>query len=443
MPTQLQFDGPNLERLLARVRDELGSTARIVSAEKVRTGGLAGFFARERFEICVETDDGDGAPATPALPPTSLLELAEAVSDQERRSVSTETTTFGDVLRRLTQDGEGAPRMPLADLPLQRGPAQAWPRPPVVTLPSVTPPVVTLPVMAVPVLTAPAATRPTVLPPPIVTESTPAGPPEQALPAPGPFHPEVLVEVLLAEAREEPSTPGPVSHAVVVREPARPADPQRECPEARPALGLSLLGLPAHLMPGDCSDGLRAALVASLTRLPEADEIVNAPGQVLAVIGPAALALAVGRQIAAELDLDPDKTLLFAGTRPPGLAADRVLASPSAAAQRRAAWRRRRTLGILAIDAPVTAAGAIRAAEYLDALPPTVVWGAVEASRKPADIGRWAEFLGGIDALALQEVESTGDPATALSLGIPVSRLGHHAASAESWAALLTARLAG
>ena len=61
MPTQLQFDGPNLERLLARVRDELGSTARIVSAEKVRTGGLAGFFARERFEICVETDDGDGA----------------------------------------------------------------------------------------------------------------------------------------------------------------------------------------------------------------------------------------------------------------------------------------------------------------------------------------------------------------------------------------------
>jgi flagellar biosynthesis GTPase FlhF len=54
--TQLQLEGPELEPLLARVRNELGASARIVHAEKIRSGGVAGFFARERFELTVEVD---------------------------------------------------------------------------------------------------------------------------------------------------------------------------------------------------------------------------------------------------------------------------------------------------------------------------------------------------------------------------------------------------
>lgn len=57
MPTRLLLEGDNLEALLAQVRDEHGADATIVSAERVRSGGLAGFFAKERYELTVQVDD--------------------------------------------------------------------------------------------------------------------------------------------------------------------------------------------------------------------------------------------------------------------------------------------------------------------------------------------------------------------------------------------------
>ena len=52
--TTRQFDGPTLEAALAKVRKELGADARITGAEKVRQGGIGGFFSRERVEVSVE-----------------------------------------------------------------------------------------------------------------------------------------------------------------------------------------------------------------------------------------------------------------------------------------------------------------------------------------------------------------------------------------------------
>ncbi|MBT8224173.1 MAG: hypothetical protein HKP61_14740, partial [Dactylosporangium sp.] len=71
MPTRLLLEGNNLEALLARVRDEHGSDAQIVSAERVRTGGIGGFFARERFELTIEVSEADRpAPISPEPRPT-------------------------------------------------------------------------------------------------------------------------------------------------------------------------------------------------------------------------------------------------------------------------------------------------------------------------------------------------------------------------------------
>ncbi|MGF1662006.1 MAG: hypothetical protein ACFCVG_05995 [Kineosporiaceae bacterium] len=53
MPQHLLFEGPDLETLLAQVRAEHGAAARIVKAERVRTGGVAGFFARQTYELTV------------------------------------------------------------------------------------------------------------------------------------------------------------------------------------------------------------------------------------------------------------------------------------------------------------------------------------------------------------------------------------------------------
>ena len=70
MPTKsLQLDGPDLEELLARAMNEAGPGGRVASADRVRRGGIAGFFAREHFEVVVEFDDegaGGGPPAAPA-----------------------------------------------------------------------------------------------------------------------------------------------------------------------------------------------------------------------------------------------------------------------------------------------------------------------------------------------------------------------------------------
>ncbi|XVU24981.1 hypothetical protein ACQPZJ_48625 [Actinoplanes sp. CA-054009] len=53
------LEGPAIEPLLAQVRDEYGSRVRIISADKVRSGGVGGFFAKQHYELSVEVPDGN------------------------------------------------------------------------------------------------------------------------------------------------------------------------------------------------------------------------------------------------------------------------------------------------------------------------------------------------------------------------------------------------
>ncbi|MCO8272608.1 hypothetical protein M1L60_18600 [Actinoplanes sp. TRM 88003] len=57
MPTRVLLEGPAIEPLLAQVRDEYGSRVRIISADKVRSGGVGGFFAKQHYELSVEVPD--------------------------------------------------------------------------------------------------------------------------------------------------------------------------------------------------------------------------------------------------------------------------------------------------------------------------------------------------------------------------------------------------
>lgn len=158
MPTLQAFDGDTLEAALARVAEEHGPGARIMQAEKVRSGGLAGFFARERYEVTVEIDDesrGSEAAAAPTTgdepspepAPRSLLDLAERVSEIERGAEaappsdraraadvpapSTEGPTFREVLRDIAAqagllDGPPAP-VPAASPSASAEPARPGP----------------------------------------------------------------------------------------------------------------------------------------------------------------------------------------------------------------------------------------------------------------------------------------------------------------------------
>jgi hypothetical protein len=55
--TSQLFESASLEEALADVRDTVGPHAKIVRAEKVRRGGIAGFFTKESFVLSVEHQD--------------------------------------------------------------------------------------------------------------------------------------------------------------------------------------------------------------------------------------------------------------------------------------------------------------------------------------------------------------------------------------------------
>jgi hypothetical protein len=68
--TNLLLEGEDLEALLIQAHAEGGVNAKIVRAEKVRRGGVFGFFAKESFEVAVEIPDTDdlAAEVSPGTP---------------------------------------------------------------------------------------------------------------------------------------------------------------------------------------------------------------------------------------------------------------------------------------------------------------------------------------------------------------------------------------
>lgn len=52
----LRYEGARLDDVLARIRADHGADANIVSADLVRTGGIAGFFTKETYRVMVNPD---------------------------------------------------------------------------------------------------------------------------------------------------------------------------------------------------------------------------------------------------------------------------------------------------------------------------------------------------------------------------------------------------
>jgi hypothetical protein len=110
-----RFEGTSIEAVLEEARAQVGAGVRIVEANRLRRGGIGGFFAKERFEVAVEVLDAPApvpapAPARRVLPPgvDPVLALAEEVSDGESMgtatSLSTEQDAFAELLGRIARD---------------------------------------------------------------------------------------------------------------------------------------------------------------------------------------------------------------------------------------------------------------------------------------------------------------------------------------------------
>ena len=392
---------------------EIGPSAKIVDARKVRSGGMGGFFAKESFVVKVEVGDAPAAPAAvappvaevlAAEPPTSLLELADLVDEAEI-----------DVTRHAIG------RMPVAQVATsvaRKAFAES---------------------MADTVVSMAAAPAPTPAPAPAAAPESvlePMAVPTFPLPSTESETFQQVMRKLLADvapaAIAVPDEPAPVPEAVplvqVVREPA-PAHPL--VPE------LLRLGLPASMLPERIGEtGPVPALLRSL-QLPSPPPLPTRDGSVVVVAGARRAAAKLAKELARELGCSPDEIRIAEPDGPEGRHLHLVSAADAAAERR--AWD---GPTVVSLNAPAGTRDLRWASSMLDALEPDQVWGLVGADRKCEDVADWADGLGGVDVLAVDQLDQTVSPAAVLQLGIPVGRIDGQRATPALWAVVLTERLA-
>lgn len=415
---QSRYEGADLEALLEQVRTELGSDTKIVSANKIRSGGVAGFFAKERFEVIVEHDaivmpaadlvNDLSVSVRPRDIAPSLMDLVDQVSADERAAapriapepalpvvpesaprISTESEPFASILERVARDAGMPSDEPVAVVEDDIDVTDAE-------------------VVGAPVISAPPAMP------------APAPVAEQCPPAPAP-----LPAASAAPARQIPTTinlPAPANHAGA----------------------LVKMGLPAAYVPAVPSPAaVEAALRQSLTRLPIAPPMPKTTGSVVAIVGERSAAMALARDLSEEAGLDPDAVTLATRKRLPARTPENMVITGSDDAQeKRRSWRRRDRPSVVVIDADLCAEKPAWAYHVLAALEPEATWGVIEATRKTEDVAAWVDGLGGVDALAVNDLDATSSPAAVLQLDVPVGRIDGRTASPSLWAALLTERLA-
>ena len=355
MPTTAThtLEGPDLEALLARVPTELGPDATIVAANKLRSGGLGGFFTKEVFEVVVEVP----APGPEAVAPTAPR-------------MSTEAIGFAGILDRMVRDaGVGGHRPP---------PHRARVRSP------------RLQAVAEPPAPAPEAAVDPLLDDPSELPFEPLVPARVPRPS----------AVVAAAPTPLPTTPpAPIS-------PITPALDQR---------WLARVGVPANLAAHltTVSHDPAVELFHLMDQLARPEALPQGPGSVIAVVGRRGDALEVAEAFALESSGRTPMTSSWRrrrsaarASRPSGAWRAPTWrwsgggpggddASPPSSPSRRPSGRPRSAW----------------ATHLLDAVEPTMVWGVVEASRKAEDIRDWAERLGGLDALAVTNLSDTVSPA--------------------------------
>jgi hypothetical protein len=208
---------------------------------------------------------------------------------------------------------------------------------------------------------------------------------------------------------------------------------------------LRSLGLPALACPGLLTaatrsrfeDELRLALEKILPGLPT---IPRSASSVVAVVGPHGQVMETAWTLAAEMGTPEDEVAL-ATQRNLWRHEELTIASPEAAAEQRRSWRWRDHPSVVAIESPVRPTGTEWAGAIIRALEPTLCWGVVEAGHKPEDVVAWSRALGGLDVLALVDLDGTTTPAALLATTVPVGRMDGQEATAGEWARVLCSRL--
>jgi len=538
LPTHRLLEGTDIAKLLQQVRDEHGEDAKIVRAERVRTGGLGGFFSREHFELAIEIDpdeqDAQAAAAAtrPAAaevnsePPARATMNSAQQDETDEAAAGSTPDLFGAVMnsefRRSVAAKKNATLIP-DDATELSSPVDALvssaPNLEDTFTPSVSPNETTREAIR-----SEASQRPTVAGPRNVREFTPAkltmtndpstmsgGSVDMAVAeqSTAMITPDVAQQILAAAAAAvaaaEATTrsidsPLPISTqmppAETVKKTVMANAPKAERTSAvalatsvetieesaeleevsigrhskgqptlaatnayagsdreslqRPFLGLatsSTVESATAVTSGalDSVIGLTSEGTALGTWL-AGDDGANVdqlpwpprrPGEVLVLVGDAVAGLHAARDIARHTRLGSGSVFVVAPDLLPELSEERRIANPAHARQRRAELSQAASASIIVIDAPLTMAGDPLAAEWVrdmvQALSATAVWAVVDATRRPKDVRRWLNAIGGADGIVAHDVAATSEPGELLHLGAPVAYLDGVHATAGAW----------
>lgn len=405
MSKRLLLEGTDLDALMVRVRAELGPRARVVKAERVRSGGVGGFFAKERFELTVDVPDDApsalrGAPAplagpvaprdaesvTTAVGLDALLAAADAAERHgaeagrvgegagEAGDVSTEQDTFATVLdsvRQLAYDTSAAEAAARA-------------------------------AAAASTAGTAAATRASV---------------RHAAPA---LRGEVLAKTVT-----------PAEFVVVRRRGATLAE-------------LDGLGVPRRILARLPQSQGHYTLSEVLSYVPRAPEPVRDPTAVVVVAGQGEAVVAAAAVIARRLGV-ADAGIALAGRLSPHSGYGPWVLTSVSARRLRAATVESESPLVVALGVGADASDWAIATALIAAFDPDQVWAVVEADRNVLDVRRWMGATSDVrryDAIIASNVASTSAPAMILDFDTPVGIIDTLPASAPVWAALLSEHLA-
>ena len=501
MASTQRFEGSNLETLLGEVRSVAGSDVRIVEANRLLRGGLAGFFAKERFEVVIELPDPDASAAASraqANEQMRLLQMADAASDVERRELwqhqaAEEPDRRSSRRRRSFTDAPRPGSMTAAAaghaLATRRVPSvlDAW---------------------------AEDAAEQDLLPPSPIDLGTPWPTHEPEL-APTGLHPskaaassaasaagtaataaalaaasaavraasgsssafDAVLDRLTSTTRTSTATTAAARTAVAQTPAPAPRSPEPAVRRSGPASTTSTipaptapeansnrtetplhagrdqrrslitnqligLGLPKRWVDDADLYGEPIEVIARLiaTYAPQPHRLGR--DSIVAIVGDPVDAFGVAQRLAEELGLyDGDVHGAVMGRRPTSLAPSQWLAGPDVVLERRRAWLSKGGVTLVVLGAGMGREGQQWCREMLHALQPDETWAVVEASRKPEDIEAWSARVGRVDALAVCRADDSVSPAAVLATGIPVTRVDNRPATPMGWGLLLADRL--
>lgn len=453
--TRYLVEGERLDVLLSQVR-RLGRKVTVLKAEKVRSGGLGGFFTKEHYEILVEVEGVGEVPANfrpakkhapakkaapkpaeaPETPETAGAEAAAKAPEtpedpgldallNEARNQLTSTTEEAAAevdaqLEQLTKsvaDGTLSGDDLAASLSQNADQAAAAAAPPAAEATAVM--VDGTAAAAAAGFGGGAAPRPST-PPPGATQ--PGGglvdPRLQGVAAPGAAGPA-------AGATRRPAAPVSVEAASVF-EPYQAVE----------------LGIPEDLITDEMLQSGGGTVADYVAQFPEPVEPLNQPGSVIVVVGPAPQATAtveVAGRIAGRLGSGAYSVLGGAKTILPG-EGQRARSSEELQSYINA---HPQGICVLALSDSLVDAHRRTMQKLLSVLYIDQVWAVVDARVEPDKLQGWLRTLPDVlkpDALAVQRVWEARHPAAVLSLGIPIGMLDGVPAKGAAWQMLLEER---